>query len=112
MEVTHKFYTTCAAAGRLGVSRQSLHAWIRARKIAAPPLVRYGKTGRARLWTPAQIEGIALWHSRYKSRRGRPRKLVDASQIAGLRAQRLSWRAVGRALNVSPDTARRAAQIA
>jgi DNA invertase Pin-like site-specific DNA recombinase len=38
-------------------------------------------------------------------RLGRPNRLVDASQVAQLRAQGLTWRAVGKRLGVAPRTA-------
>lgn len=39
--------------------------------------------------------------------RGRPRKPVDSAEIRLLRAEGLSWRAIGRRLGVSDRTARR-----
>jgi DNA invertase Pin-like site-specific DNA recombinase len=51
-----------------------------------------------------------LRNARAKGRRlGRPRKRVDAAQIARLRAQGATWRAVGAALGVAPATALHAA---
>jgi DNA invertase Pin-like site-specific DNA recombinase len=51
-----------------------------------------------------------LRNARAKGRRlGRPRKAVDASQVASLRAQGASWRAVGAKLGVAPATAYMAA---
>ena len=51
-----------------------------------------------------------LRNARAKGKRlGRPRKVVDASQIARLRAQGLSWAAIGERLGVSEGTARNAA---
>ena len=41
---------------------------------------------------------------------GRPKKSVDASQIAALRAQGRSWRKIARQLGISSRTARRAGQ--
>jgi len=47
-----------------------------------------------------------LRNARAKGRKlGRPRKVKDPGKIALLRAQGASWRAVGRALGVSPATA-------
>ena len=43
---------------------------------------------------------------------GRPRKTVDAAQVAALRAQGRSWRKIARQLGVSSRTARRAGQKA
>jgi DNA invertase Pin-like site-specific DNA recombinase len=41
---------------------------------------------------------------------GRPKKSVDASEVAGLRAQGRSWRKIARRLGISARTARRAGQ--
>jgi DNA invertase Pin-like site-specific DNA recombinase len=41
---------------------------------------------------------------------GRPKRVVDASEIAKLRAQGRSWRKIARQLGVSARTARRAGQ--
>jgi putative DNA-invertase from lambdoid prophage Rac len=41
---------------------------------------------------------------------GRPKKLVDASEVANLRAQGRSWRKIARRLGISARTARRARQ--
>ena len=50
-----------------------------------------------------------LRNARAKGKRlGRPRILVDASKIAVLRAQGLSWATVGRNLGIGEGTARRA----
>jgi DNA invertase Pin-like site-specific DNA recombinase len=43
-------------------------------------------------------------------RLGRPRVRVDAARIAALRAQGLSWEAIGKRLGIGEGTARRAAQ--
>ncbi len=52
-----------------------------------------------------------LRNARAKGRRlGRPRKAVDASRVAQMRAQGASWRAIGAALRVAPRTAFVAAQ--
>jgi len=46
-----------------------------------------------------------LRNARAKGKRlGRPRKLVDASRIAALRAQGLSWRAIGREMGLPAGT--------
>jgi DNA invertase Pin-like site-specific DNA recombinase len=50
-----------------------------------------------------------LRNARSKGKRiGRPTSVVDASQIARLRASKVSWREIGRTLGVSARTARRA----
>jgi DNA invertase Pin-like site-specific DNA recombinase len=52
-----------------------------------------------------------LRNARAKGRSlGRPRKSVDASEIAALRAQGRSWRKIARLLGISSRTARRAGQ--
>jgi DNA invertase Pin-like site-specific DNA recombinase len=52
-----------------------------------------------------------LRNARAKGRSlGRPRKNVDASEIATLRAQGRSWRKIARQLGISSRTARRAGQ--
>jgi putative DNA-invertase from lambdoid prophage Rac len=50
-----------------------------------------------------------LRNARAKGKRiGRPASVVDASQIARLRASNVSWREIGQRLGVSARTARRA----
>ena len=52
-----------------------------------------------------------LRNAKAKGKRlGRPRKVVDASKIAALRAQGRSWRAIARQLGMSARSARRAGQ--
>jgi DNA invertase Pin-like site-specific DNA recombinase len=52
-----------------------------------------------------------LRNARAKGKRlGRPRKVVDASKIASLRAQGRSWRTIARQLGMSARSARRAGQ--
>jgi len=52
-----------------------------------------------------------LRNARAKGKRvGRPRKVVDSSQIGTLRAQGRSWRKIARRLGISARTARRAGQ--
>jgi DNA invertase Pin-like site-specific DNA recombinase len=53
--------------------------------------------------------GLAAARARGK-RLGRPRRHVDVSQVAALRAAGLSWREVGRKLNLGVTTARAAFQ--
>ncbi|MHB8499709.1 MAG: helix-turn-helix transcriptional regulator [Candidatus Acidiferrales bacterium] len=50
-----KLYSTDKAAKQIGVSRQTLQAWIAAGRISAPKPVELGGV-TIRLWTPAQIE--------------------------------------------------------
>jgi excisionase family DNA binding protein len=49
-----KTYSTGEAAKRVGVSRQTLHAWL-ARGVAKPKTLRVGGT-TVRLWTDSDIE--------------------------------------------------------
>jgi DNA invertase Pin-like site-specific DNA recombinase len=52
-----------------------------------------------------------LRNARAKGKRlGRPRKVVDVSKIAALRAQGRSWRVIARQLRISARSARRAGQ--
>jgi DNA invertase Pin-like site-specific DNA recombinase len=53
--------------------------------------------------------GIAAARARGK-RLGRPRRHVDVSKVAALRAEGLSWRDIGRALGIGVATARAAFQ--
>jgi excisionase family DNA binding protein len=48
-------YATGAAAKRIGVSRQTLQAWIDRKEIPTPKLTRVGGVS-VRLWTDADIE--------------------------------------------------------
>jgi len=50
-----KTYTTGQAAQQIGVSRQTLQAWIAAGEISAPKPIGAGKV-TLRLWTSADIE--------------------------------------------------------
>jgi predicted DNA-binding transcriptional regulator AlpA len=50
-----KVYTTAQAAAKIGVSRQTLHAWIEADRIVAPKPIELGQRP-VRLWTEADIQ--------------------------------------------------------
>jgi excisionase family DNA binding protein len=50
-----KTYTTSQAARQIGVSRQTLQAWIAAGEINAPKVIGVGKA-LLRLWSVADIE--------------------------------------------------------
>ena len=65
-----KLYTTGQAAEQAGISRQTLQAWIDAKKVEAPPLV-----GGVRQWTPADIAKLAK-----VERRKYPRKAERGSK--------------------------------
>jgi excisionase family DNA binding protein len=49
-----KLYTTGQAAKRVGVSRQTVHAWIDAGKVDAPPAV-----GGVRLWNEQDVAKLS-----------------------------------------------------
>jgi len=51
----HKFYTTREVAKRAGVSRQTLQAWIAAKKIRAPGVIR---SAGVRLWTEVDLSRV------------------------------------------------------
>jgi excisionase family DNA binding protein len=53
--MNRKNYTTAEAAGKIGVSRQTLHAWIESGKVVAPKPLAVGKNS-IRLWAKADIE--------------------------------------------------------
>jgi excisionase family DNA binding protein len=61
-------YTTAEAAAKIGISRQTLYAWIEERKIAAPKPTRMGQR-TVRFWTNADIEH-AISFKRTTIRRG------------------------------------------
>jgi excisionase family DNA binding protein len=48
-------YTTAEAAAKIGISRQTLQAWIADEKIRAPKAIEVGKV-TVRLWSDADIE--------------------------------------------------------
>jgi excisionase family DNA binding protein len=50
-----KTYTTTEAAAKIGISRQTLHAWIEGGKVIAPKPLAIGKNS-IRLWTKADID--------------------------------------------------------
>jgi excisionase family DNA binding protein len=50
-----KTYTTAEAAAKIGVSRQTLHAWIESGQVAAPKSIAVGKNS-VRFWTQAHID--------------------------------------------------------
>jgi transposase len=52
-----KRYSTREVAKKLGVSVMSLHRYILAKKIPAPPVEVVGK-GRVRAWTDTDIERV------------------------------------------------------
>lgn len=51
-----KTYSTETVAKRIGVTRQALHNWIAAGRIAAPAEVEMGQQRSILLWTESDIE--------------------------------------------------------
>jgi predicted DNA-binding transcriptional regulator AlpA len=52
-----KTFTTAEAAKKVGISRQTLHAWMNAGAVAAPPAVKVGQR-EFRFWTQADIDRL------------------------------------------------------
>jgi len=50
-----KTYTTKEAAGKVGVSYQTLHNWVNRGQIPAPRLINVGRNS-IYLWTKADVE--------------------------------------------------------
>ena len=50
-----KAYSTVQVAKQLGVTSDTLHRWIRERRIDAPPIQSLGRM-KVRLWSQKQIE--------------------------------------------------------
>lgn len=50
-----ELYTTGQAAKKAGISRQTLQAWISAKKIKAPEVI---KNAGVRLWTEADLKKL------------------------------------------------------
>ena len=59
-----KKYSTVEAAKLVGVSRDTLHRWIREKRVAVPPAESFGAF-RVRLWSEADIERL----KKYKAER-------------------------------------------
>jgi len=69
--MSSKFYTTAEAARKIGVSRQTLQAWIAAKKVRAPKLrLLYGMG--VRLWAESDL--ARLEKVKAKSRAGHLKK--------------------------------------
>jgi IS30 family transposase len=92
-----KRYTVGEVARELGIARQSIYNWIYSGRIQA-----------RRYWTAEDIEQVRRARKSFVSRRGRPRKIVDAGTVACFRAEGLSWRTIGLQLGCSVPVARRA----
>jgi DNA-binding transcriptional MerR regulator len=67
-----KTYSTGDAAKQIGVSRQTLQAWIDNESIATPTLKKVGRVS-IRLWTGADIERVKKFKGTLKP--GRKTKL-------------------------------------
>jgi DNA-binding transcriptional MerR regulator len=69
-----KKYSTVEVAKLVGVSRDTLHRWIREKKVSAPPAESFGAF-RVRLWTVADIERIKKYKvDRFWGKGGREKK--------------------------------------
>lgn len=55
MSMTARMWSTGDAARKIGVSRQTLQAWIDNKRISTPELKQVGRI-RVRLWTDRDIE--------------------------------------------------------
>ena len=62
-----KFYSTGEAAAAIGVSRQTLQAWIASGKIDAPEVI-----GSTRVWSQGQVD--ELKRRFHRARGGRRKK--------------------------------------
>jgi len=73
--VRPKTYTTAEAAVRVGITRQTLYAWIEAKKVKAPRLLVIGRRSM-RLWTEANLARLHASKEKHygKGRSGRPKK--------------------------------------
>jgi excisionase family DNA binding protein len=58
-------YSTGEAAKAIGVSRQTLQAWIDTRAISAPKLAKVGRIS-VRLWTDADIQKARMFRGTLK----------------------------------------------
>jgi excisionase family DNA binding protein len=66
-----KTYTTAEAAAKIGVTRQTLYTWINRGLIAAPRLIKTGKSSN-RLWTKSDVESARKFKGTLKT--GRKKK--------------------------------------
>jgi excisionase family DNA binding protein len=60
-----KTYSTGEVAEQIGISRQTLQAWIANRRVKAPKAIKIGRLS-ARLWTKAEIECVRLFKGTLK----------------------------------------------
>ncbi len=69
-----KSYTTREAAAAVGITRATLQAWIKARKVRAPKPMPVGG-GTVRLWNESEVTLLRKVKERiYLKSRGRPKK--------------------------------------
>jgi excisionase family DNA binding protein len=67
-------YTTAQAAAKVGISRQTLQAWIRAKKIKPPKPTLNGARSK-RLWTESDLVRLLEMKGKiYWTGQGRPQK--------------------------------------
>jgi predicted DNA-binding transcriptional regulator AlpA len=79
--------TTPEVCKRVGISRATLHFWIRLGRVAAPPRTTIGKV-TARRWSEQQIEAVRKFRGTLKP--GRPRKGVASPSQLAMTLQRSS----------------------
>ena len=67
-------YSTVQVARKLKIAQQTLHRWMRAGKVKAPPKRKI--TGvTVRVWTPRDVERVRKYKAaHYRKGRGRKRK--------------------------------------
>jgi excisionase family DNA binding protein len=69
-----KKHSTVEVAKLIGVSRDTLHRWIREKKVFAPPAESLGGF-RVRLWTVADVEKVRKYKvDRFWGKGGREKK--------------------------------------
>jgi excisionase family DNA binding protein len=69
-----ELYTTEQAAEQVGISRQTLQAWIRAKKVTPPKPTLDGARGK-RLWTESDLVRLRRTKGKiYWTGQGRPKK--------------------------------------
>jgi excisionase family DNA binding protein len=67
-------YSTVEVAKLLGITSDTLHRWIRERRIVAPPVQTLGKM-RIRIWSKEDVAKAKAYKAeRYRKGRGRKRK--------------------------------------
>lgn len=67
-------YTTKQAADKIGITRATLQAWIKARKIEPPKPTIEGARSK-RIWTKSDLAQLKKAKERiYRKGQGRPRK--------------------------------------